>query len=155
MSSRVPSSRAAPESPLDENSRLLGDAAWDGALASLLEKGVFRRTRDGLVLRPGLVELVRGLARHERHTFVRYDFGDDEWLMRETTFVPTEGGLFYVGTHPEGGMRLMELDGEQLRAGIHAAVGPPPRDQSAAEPRRLRDLLLDDRAGGSLEGAPA
>lgn len=154
MSARAPSPRAT-ESSLDEHSRVLGGSSWDGPLASLLEKGVFRRTEDGLLLRPGLLELVRGLERHERHTFVRYDFGDEEWLMRETTFVPTEGGLFYVGTHPEGGMRLRELDGEELRQALHVAVGPPPRDQSAPEPRRLRDLLLEDRTAGSLEGAPA
>ncbi len=154
MSNRGAGARAA-DPRLDDDSRLLGDATWDAPLAALLEKGVFRRSDEGLLLRPGLVELVRGLERHERHTFVRYDFGDDEWLMRETTFVPTEGGLFFVGTHPAGGMRLMELDGEQLRAGLHAAVGPLPRDQSAPEPRRLRDLLLVGPGGSSLEGAPA
>lgn len=143
-----------PRAPVDEDeTRLLGDPTWDAPLGSLLDKGVLRRVEGGIGLRPGLVELVRGLGRHERHTFVRYDFGDGEWLMRETSFVPTEGGLFFVGNHPEGGMRLMELDGEQLRAGLHAAVGALPRDQSAPGPRRLRDLLLG--GGPSLEGAPA
>jgi hypothetical protein len=137
----------------DEETLLLGDTTWDTALGALQRKGVLRGSAAGLALRPALVELARGLERHERHTFVRYDFGDGEWLMRETTLVPTDGGLYFVGTHPGGGMRLRELDGGQLRAGLASAVGPLPRDQSAPRPRRLRDLLLG--SGPSLEGAPA
>lgn len=141
---RAPRETVDPE----EETVPLAAGGWDAALSSLLKKGVLRQTDQGLRVRPSLVELSEALQLSERHTFVRYDFGDDEWLMRETTFLPAPGGLFLLGAGADGELLVEELDGPSLKAGLESAVGPLPRAQSAPDPRRFRDLL---GAGFSLE----
>jgi hypothetical protein len=126
-----------------------GDETWDVAIVGLLESGALGRTDAGLTVRPAVRELASSLAEADRHTFVRYDFGDDDWVMRETTFVPADGSLYFLGAEGDR-LRLRELDGESLRDGLRAAVGSLPRDPAAPPPRRLRDLLVGDPAvGGS------
>lgn len=105
-------------------------ATWERALQGLLDKRVFLDVDGALVLRPALVDFVTCLRGAERHTLVRYDFGDGEWVMRETTFVPTDGGLFYLGSAHERGaqasdhMRIQDVDGEQLKAVLDVSLGP-------------------------------
>jgi hypothetical protein len=147
MGVRAPQVRAPTvAASLEEETRLLRGSGWDRALAGLTKKGALRRTEGGLRVRPALVELARALGESEQHTFVRYDFGDEEWLLRETTFLPAPGGLFFLGATHGGDIVLEELDGSSLKAGLHAAVGPLPRAQSAPEPRRLRGLFEEGPA---------
>jgi hypothetical protein len=148
MSVRPPEGRPAGAS---EEETFVGDAAWDGALRALLKKNALRKAGDGFALRPALRELVVGLREGERHTFVRYDFGEEEWALRETTFVQLEGSLFFLGASRDGSMRIQELDGAHLKQALLRAVGPLARDQSAPDPRRFRDLLVD---APSAEGSP-
>lgn len=122
---------------------LVGDPTWDAAVQGLVDKGVYRHDAKGhaLVLRPGLYDFVHGLQANRRHTFVRYDFGDDEWFMRETSFVPVDGGLFYVGPRREGGLRILELDGEGLRTSLYNAVGPLGGEKTSDEHKKLAGFL--------------
>ena len=71
---------------------------------------------------------------------MRYDFGDDEWLMRESTFLPVDGSLFFIGPR-KGGIALEELDGDRLRVMLQEAVGRLPKDQSGG-PQRLASFLV-------------
>ena len=64
------------------------------------------------------------LNQEESHTFVRYDFGDDEWFIRESTLIPTDGSLYWIGVSDEGLVNVKELDGARLRSTLTAAVGP-------------------------------
>jgi hypothetical protein len=101
---------------------LVGDPRWDDALRSLVEKGALRVVGDALWLHAHLVDLAQRQI-VERHTFVRADFGDDEFFMRETTFLPVDGSLWWLG--PRGaGFGLTELDGDTLRRALNDAVGP-------------------------------
>lgn len=119
---------------------LVEDPAWDEALRAIVEKGAARVQGEGLWLHPSLVDLAtRELG--ERHTFVRTDFGEDDWFVRETTFIPVEGSLFSLGPR-KGGLALEELDGERLRRALVEAVGPMSRDRAMPAPQRLSDLLV-------------
>lgn len=104
------------------------DPVWDGALAGLVQKGLFRiNARAHLEPSLGLRQLMWGLGQSTRHTLVRYDFGDDEWFMRETTLVPVDGSLFRVGIAQAGQVVLEELNGERLRTALSDAVGRLPQ----------------------------
>ncbi|MDP2343391.1 MAG: hypothetical protein Q8O67_20705 [Deltaproteobacteria bacterium] len=111
-------------------------------LKALVDKKVLLRDALGLRLSSSLYSL-RGFASRRRHTLVRTDFRDDDWLVREVTLLPVEGSLFVIAP-ARGGFRIAELDGESLRAVLHDATGP----QTAPEkkpPQRLAALLQSRR----------
>lgn len=110
---------------------------------SLIDKAVLLKDALGLRLHPGLYTLA-GFHGRRRHTLVRTDFRDDDWLVREITLLPVDGGLFVVAP-VKGGFRVAELDGDTLRLVLMDATGPQtPRDVEAAKkqkPMRLATLL--------------
>ncbi len=119
---------------------LVDDTVWDDALRGLVEKGAAVHGGGALWLSNGLLDLAtRPLG--ERHTIVRTDFGDGDWFVRETTLVPVEGSLFFLGPRA-GGIAVEELDGERMRAALIEAVGPLQRDRAGGASQRLSDLLV-------------
>lgn len=145
-----PADQRPPQAPLLPMARrpmrartgaLVEDAVWDDALRGLLEKGALTHSAGSVWLSNGLLDLAtRPLG--DRHTLVRTDYGDGDWFVRETTFVPVEGSLFFLGPRA-GGVAVEELDGERLRAALIEAVGPLPRDRASGGPsQRLSELMV-------------
>ncbi|MBN2359019.1 MAG: hypothetical protein JXR83_06170 [Deltaproteobacteria bacterium] len=130
--------------PQSFQSSLPSDPRWEAHLLQLELKGVIGRDKRGhALLRPTFAELARALAERGRVSFVRYDFVDDEWLIRETTFLPVEGGLFFLGPTPEGAIGVRELDATRLDLALRAAVGPlPPGVDAPVAAKKARDFLL-------------
>ncbi|MBI1949106.1 MAG: hypothetical protein HYS27_25685 [Deltaproteobacteria bacterium] len=119
---------------------IVDDAVWDDALRGLIEKGAVVHGGAAVWLANGLLDLAtRPLG--DRHTLVRTDFGDGDWFVRETTFVPVEGSLFFLGPRG-GGIAVEELDGDRLRAALIEAVGPLQRDRAGPGAQRLSELLV-------------
>lgn len=119
---------------------IVDEPGWDDALRSLIEKGAARIQDTTLWLHSGLMDLATGEV-GEKHTIVRTDFGEDDWLVRETTFIPVEGSLFVVGPR-RGGMGVEELDGDRLRRALIDAVAAPGRDRPASPSQRLSELMV-------------
>lgn len=135
---------------------LTGDLSWDDALHALVDKGALTLDNDLVRVRPRLLELLKETARADRHTIVRYDFGDDEWFMREATFLALDGALVWLSTRPDGRVELRELFGDSLKAALTEAVGPLPRAADAARAassgaRRVVDDEDDDATEVALE----
>jgi hypothetical protein len=114
----------------------------EAALAGLVQKGLVLTTQAGIELRPAVRALALGLTERNRHTFVRFDFADDEWFVRETSFLALEGSLFGLTADPADGLiQVTELDGRRLEAWLSRAVGPMPEgDESTA--KSAKDLML-------------
>jgi hypothetical protein len=113
----------------------------DAIVRSLTERGVVVVEGGGLRLHAALFAL-RG-RRSARHTLVRTDFRDDDWLVREVTLLPVEGSLFLIAPG-RGGFRIAELDGDALYAVLRDACGPASSsspERPAPEPQRLAALL--------------
>lgn len=122
---------------------LLGDDAWDASVEALLQKDAVRLEGDDLVLRPALQEALAAIAGAARHTFVRYDFGEDEWLLRETSLLPAAGSLFFLGLDKgDEDLHLRELDGDGLKLALQTAVGPLTRLPETPRPRSFRAVLF-------------
>jgi hypothetical protein len=102
---------------------MTGDAVWDAALSGLLAQGLLREEGDALAPRARAVDLFEGLAQVDRHTVVRTDFVDDEWLLRETTFLPQKGALVAIASDADGRVRVRDLDGTTLRSALREAIG--------------------------------
>jgi hypothetical protein len=133
---------------------LSGDLTWDDALHGLIEKGALSIDGEQVLIRPRLLELMSQSAQVDRHTIVRYDFGDDEWFMREATFLSLDGVLLWLATRPDGRVDVRELDGDGLRVALTDAVGPLPRANEAvrATPSR-RGVAEGDEEDDATEVA--
>jgi hypothetical protein len=114
------------------------------ALRGLVDKGVAREAEGGLELRPAVVAFALGTSEKGRHTFVRFDFADDEWFIRETSFLAAEGSLFVVAAEEGTGLlHVVELDGRRLEAWLAKAIGPLPELAPDAAPgKSAKDFLL-------------
>ncbi len=112
----------------------------DAVIKQLIERGVLLADNDGVRLHGGLFAL-RGQGRR-RHTLVRTDFREDDWLVRELTLLPVEGSLFVIAPL-RGGFRIAELDGDALYSVLRDATGPQPvgGGKAPAAPQRLAALL--------------
>ncbi|MBI5496754.1 MAG: hypothetical protein HY904_17205 [Deltaproteobacteria bacterium] len=119
-----------------------GPEPADEALAGLLQKGLVTQGEKGVELRPAVRTLALGLSEKNRHSFVRFDFSDDEWLVRETSFLAADGTLYGVGAEPDGLIHLMELDGRRLESWLTRAVGPLPGADEGAAGKSAKDFLL-------------
>lgn len=113
-------------------------------LEPLLAAGVLIEDGDAYIPRPALHALLEGLPRGQRHGLIRFDFGEDDWLVRETLFYMTDGGLFCVRVNSDGTVVLDEVDGAGLRSQLLSALGPLTPAPPDAPKRRLRDLFLGD-----------
>lgn len=119
---------------------LLEEPRWDDALRGLVEKGALRVQGATLWVHSSLMDLAQRDV-HVRHSLVRTDFGDDEWFIRETTFLPVDGSLWWLGARG-GFIALVELDGDRLRTALIDAVGPLAARRGGARKRRLADLSV-------------
>jgi hypothetical protein len=132
-----------PPARLGPSAGLIGDDTWDAAVEGLLQRDVLSLDdSDVLTLRSRYTDAVRALGTSERHTFVRYDFGEDEWFLRETSFLVIDGSLFFLGAVPgdEGWLQLSELDGDGLKEALKLAVGALRRAEDAPALKPFRPL---------------
>ncbi len=107
-------------------------------LATLQQKGALLDDARGLRVHQTLFALAG--AGRARHTFVRTDFRDDDWLVREVTLIPVEGSLVVIAP-TKGGFRVAEVDGDALFDVLREATGPQGSGDKAPEPQRLAALL--------------
>jgi hypothetical protein len=111
----------------------------EATIRDLVAKGVLLNDGLGLRLHQTLHALVSGGRR--RHTLVRTDFRDDDWLVREVTLLPVEGSLLVIAP-TRGGFRIAELDGDALFDVLREATGPHVvGDKPPPAPQRLAALL--------------
>lgn len=113
----------------------------EAAVAGLLSKGIVLGSSRGVELRPSIQAMALGLSQKQRQTLVRFDFSDDEWFVRETSFLATDGSLFSVTSDDQGLLWIMELDARRLEAAVLRAVGPLPETEEPPA-RSAKDFLL-------------
>jgi hypothetical protein len=115
----------------------------DAIVRSLVDKRVLHRTVGGLRI-DGALAALQGFGARRRHTIVRTDFRDDDWLVREVTLLPVDGSLFVVAP-ARGGFRVTELDGDALRDTLYAAIAPQVPGARPHEQPRFASLLAGTR----------
>ena len=115
----------------------------DAIVRALVDKRVLHRTSGGLRIDGALASL-QGFGGRRRHTIVRTDFREDDWLVREVTLLPVDGSLFVIAP-ARGGFRVAELDGDALRDVLYAAVAPQVPGARPHEQPRFATLLAGAR----------
>jgi hypothetical protein len=115
----------------------------DAIVRALVDKRVLHRTPGGLCL-DGALWALQGFSGRRRHTIVRTDFREDDWLVREVTLLPVDGSLFSIAP-ARGGFRIAELDGDALRDVLYAAIAPQAPGARPHEQPRFATLLAGAR----------
>jgi hypothetical protein len=115
----------------------------DAIIRALVDKRVLHRTAGGLRV-DGALAALQGFAGRRRHTIVRTDFREDDWLVREVTLLPVDGSLFVIAP-ARGGFRIAELDGDALRDVLAAAIAPQAPGARPHEQPRFATLLAGAR----------
>lgn len=98
---------------------------WLQALERLTKKGVLHGQDGGYELRPFLHDLARGMVQEKRYVLTRFDYGDGDWRVRDATFVPVPGSLFWLRPTEAQGLAIRELDGDALTHALQAAIEAP------------------------------
>ncbi|MCC7384744.1 MAG: hypothetical protein IT384_23040 [Deltaproteobacteria bacterium] len=118
--------------PREESRPMPGSSTWERTIASLVSKDLVSTTGDRHALRPFLHDLAIGLARRDRVVLTRFDFGRQDWVVRDSTLVPVQGSLFLVRAAEEGTIRIVELDREGLDHAARYTMEPLGEESGAA-----------------------
>ncbi|MBI2378529.1 MAG: hypothetical protein HYV07_31310 [Deltaproteobacteria bacterium] len=97
---------------------------WEAALVSLEKKEILVRSKKDAALRPYLHDLATGLAARRRLVLTRFDFGADDWFVRDATFVTVPGSIFALRTAKGQGIRVVEVDARALDHSIRTVTEP-------------------------------
>jgi hypothetical protein len=92
----------------------LSDQSWENSIAELTRSGILRKQPSGYELDASLHALAREIIADHQHTVVRFDFLDDQWLVREVSLYPTPESVFRLGTEPDGSVVIEELSMRSL-----------------------------------------
>ena len=84
------------------------DKSWSRSVEQLCERGILVSTEDGFTLDVSLHPLARELVADRQYTIMRFDFLDDQWLVREVSLYPTGDSVFRIGAQPDGSVVIPE-----------------------------------------------
>lgn len=115
--------------PVERGRTTPGRGDWDRAIQTLLDRELINKTGDGYQLRPYLHDLAMGLALRHRVVLTRFDFGAEDWIVRDATLIPVPGSLFLVRAVKEGAIRIVELNRDTLAAAVKYAIEPLSGDE--------------------------
>lgn len=120
------------------------DSDFQKHTAALLERGLLLGDQSGgHTLSAQLHEFARGLSSETYDAFTRYDFIDEDWLIRETTVYPVPQSIFLLSSLADGSVNVQELDQEQLYEVIAQAIATlPDVSDNPARPRFAKDFFL-------------
>jgi len=98
--------------------------SWNEALSGLERMDIVTRKGNFYALRPALHDLALGLATQKRSILTRFDFGADDWIARDATFVDVPGSLFMVRALDDQAISIIELDDAGLEAAVNTTIRP-------------------------------
>jgi hypothetical protein len=99
-----------------------GAPDWERAIEALSKKDLIQRTGDQLRLRPFVQDLAVALAAKHRLVLTRFDFGAEDWIVRDATLVPVPGSLYSVRAVGPDTIRVVELTREALELIAERAI---------------------------------
>ncbi len=128
----------------DEPSSVPRDSDFVKHTEALAGRGLLHADGNGNYrLDKSLHGFARGLSSEKYDAFTRYDFIDDEWLIRETTIYPVPNSIFLISSLHDGSVSVQELDEEQLFEVLAQAIATlPDISDDPLRPRQARDFFL-------------
>ena len=117
---------------------------WNRQLLSLQKKDYLEADADGQPqLCPGLRAIASNLSTKRQNTFVRYDYVDEEWLLRQLVLYPQKETTIQLGSLADGTIMMAAMTDERLADSIAEVVGSLPNlDTLDLAARSVTDMLL-------------
>lgn len=114
------------DEPEHKTARLPDDEAWHSSVASLAKQRVLVEKNGNYELHSSLHALAREIVADHQHNIVRFDYLDDQWLVREVSLFPTPDSVYRLGTEPDGSVLIQELTASSLADVLANVVGTLP-----------------------------
>lgn len=120
------------------------DSDFQRHTASLVDRALLHQDEQGnYVLAKELHAFARGLSSETYDAFTRYDFIDEEWLIRETTIYPVAQSIYLLSSLADGSVSVQELDDTRLHEVLAQAIATlPDISDNPAQPRFAKDFFL-------------
>lgn len=120
------------------------DSDFQRHAESLFERALLEKDAAGnLRLVKTLHKFARGLSSETYDAFTRYDFIDEEWLIRETTIYPVDQSIYLLSSLADGSVSVQELDADRLNEVLTQAIATlPDIADNPAKPRFAKDFFL-------------
>lgn len=128
----------------DEPSTVPRDSDFEKHAHTLTDRGLLTKDATGnYALHNSLHGFARGLSSDKYDAFTRYDFIDDEWLIRETTVYPVPSSVFLLSSLADGAVAVQELGADELYEVLAQAIATlPDVSDDPNKPRLARDFFL-------------
>lgn len=97
---------------------------WDATVRSLVDKNVLAQDGQRFRLRPYLRDLALALGTKHRTVLTRFDFGAEDWIVRDATLIPVPGSLFVVRAVEPDVIRIAEMTSDDLSETARYAISP-------------------------------
>lgn len=94
--------------------RTPNDDTWQASVESLAASGVLVPRADGYALHSDLHALAREVVADHQYSIVRFDFLDEQWLVREVNLYPAAEAVYRLGSEPDGSVAIEELSADVL-----------------------------------------
>jgi hypothetical protein len=114
------------DEPEHRTARVPDDEAWEASVKSLAQQRVLVEKPHGYELHSSLHALAREIVADHQHNVVRFDYLDDQWLVREVSLFPTPDSVYRLGTEPDGSVLIQELTASSLADVLANVVGTLP-----------------------------
>lgn len=98
--------------------------SWDATVRALVDKNVLAQEGQRFRLRPYLRDLALALGTKHRTVLTRFDFGADDWIVRDATLIPVPGSLFVVRAVEPDVIRIAEMTSDDLAETARYAISP-------------------------------
>lgn len=120
------------------------DSDFQRHTQSLHERALLEKDDAGnMRLVAQLHPFARGLSSETYDAFTRYDFIDEEWLIRETTIYPVDQSIYLLSSLSDGSVSVQELDAEKLHEVLAQAIATlPDIADNPNRPRLAKDFFL-------------
>lgn len=98
--------------------------SWDATVRALVDKNVLAQDGPRFKLRPYLRDLALALGTKHRTVLTRFDFGAEDWIVRDATLIPVPGSLFVVRAVEPDVIRIAEMTSDDLAETARYAISP-------------------------------
>jgi hypothetical protein len=125
--------------------RAPSDDSWQASIVTLTELGVLECQGDNYRLQARWHPVACEIVADRQHVVSRYDFLDEQWLVREVSLYPTQDTVFRLGTEPDGSVVIEELSQTTLAGVLAGVIGTLPNLLNPEAPPTLKQPMLTTR----------
>jgi hypothetical protein len=133
------------DEPENKYLRTPSDDSWQQAVDALGMRGILVRAASGWELASTLHDLAREITADHQHTVTRFDFLDEQWLVREVSLYPTRETVYRLGTQPDGSVVIQELSNSALADVLAGVVTTLPNLLSSEVQPMLKETSTSGR----------